>query len=58
MTWTQHDTLAGPVEGILTTRQRDPAADTKVLEPEIDRHVYGLYGPTEKEVAIVGDTAK
>lgn len=34
MTWAQHDILGGPVEGILTTRQRDPEADTTALERE------------------------
>ena len=49
MTWAQHDILGGPVEGILTTRQRDSEADTTALEREIDRLVYQLYDLTPEE---------
>ena len=38
---------------ILTTKKRDPNADTSVLEGEIDRLVYALYGLTEDEIAVV-----
>jgi adenine-specific DNA-methyltransferase len=31
----------------------DPRADTTVLEAEIDRLVYELYGLTEEEIKIV-----
>jgi len=53
VTWTQHDTLAGVVERILITRQRDSEADTTALDREIDRHVYELYGLTAEEIHLV-----
>lgn len=34
-------------------KQRDPAADTRALEAEIDWRVYALYGLTAEEIAIV-----
>lgn len=41
------------VNQILALKQSDPAADTSALEREIDALVYGLYGLTAAEVAIV-----
>lgn len=41
------------VSQILAAKQTDPAADTAALEAEIDRLVYGLYGLTEEEIALV-----
>jgi hypothetical protein len=41
------------VNQILATKQSDPAADTTALEREIDVLVYGLYGLSAEEVAIV-----
>ena len=41
------------VDRILAAKQRDPAADTRALESEIDRRVYALYGLTPEEIAIV-----
>ena len=41
------------VDRILTTKDSDPSADTSVLEAEVDRLVYSLYGMTEGEVATV-----
>jgi adenine-specific DNA-methyltransferase len=41
------------VNRVLTAKKRDPAADTTAWEREIDRLVYGLYGLTEGEIAIV-----
>jgi predicted RNA methylase len=41
------------VSQILSLKKSDPQADTSVLETEIDRLVYGLYGLTEEEIAIV-----
>ncbi|MBO0937910.1 Eco57I restriction-modification methylase domain-containing protein [Fibrella sp. HMF5335] len=35
------------------TKTVDPTADTSALETEIDRLVYGLYGLTDAEIAIV-----
>ena len=41
------------VNQILATKQSDPSADTTALEREIDVLVYGLYGLTAAEIAIV-----
>ncbi|MFN0213323.1 MAG: TaqI-like C-terminal specificity domain-containing protein, partial [Saprospiraceae bacterium] len=41
------------VTRILALKKSDPAADTSALESEIDQLVYGLYGLTEEEVAVV-----
>ena len=57
MTWAQHDTLAGPIERILTTRQRDSEAGTTALEQQIDRLVYKLYDLTPAEIKLVEDSA-
>jgi hypothetical protein len=38
---------------IVAAKRRDPAADTKALEREIDRLVYELYGLTEEERALL-----
>jgi len=37
----------------LTAKQRDPAADTRALERDLDRRVYALYGLTEEEIKLV-----
>lgn len=41
------------VDKICIKKQRDPAADTSLLEDEIDKLVYKLYSLTEDEIAIV-----
>ena len=41
------------VDEILNIKKLDFSADTSVLEAEIDRLVYSLYGLTEEEIAIV-----
>ena len=41
------------VDQILKVRKLDPRADITVLEREIDRLVYGLYGLTPAEIKIV-----
>jgi len=41
------------VEQIIVEKITDPSADTSALEREIDRLVYGLYGLTEEEFAII-----
>ena len=41
---------------ILAAKQTDPKSDTTVLESEVDALVYGLYGLTEEEIAIVEGT--
>jgi hypothetical protein len=38
---------------ILAAKRANSAADTRALEAEIDRLVYGLYGLTEEEIGIV-----
>ena len=38
---------------IIAAKQADPTADTSALEAEIDKLVYGLYGLTPEEIAIV-----
>ena len=41
------------------TTSSQPAADTSVLEREIDQQVYALYGLTPEEIQIVeGFTGK
>ncbi|MDR1498000.1 MAG: Eco57I restriction-modification methylase domain-containing protein [Puniceicoccales bacterium] len=40
------------VDQILTAKRATPAADTTVLEAEIDALVYVLYGLTEQEITI------
>ena len=41
------------VDRILAAKQRDPVADTRALETDIDRRVYALYGLMEEEIALV-----
>ena len=41
------------VDKILLTKKSNPLADTRLLEAEIDRLVYELYGLTEEEIRIV-----
>ena len=41
------------VKQIISIKKSDPTADTTVLESEIDRLVYELYGLTEEEIKIV-----
>ncbi len=38
---------------ILDSKKQDPNADIRVLEKEIDKLVYQLYGLTEEEIKIV-----
>ena len=44
------------VEAIHRAKAANPAANTSALESEIDRMVYGLYGLTEEEIAIIENT--
>ena len=41
------------VEKIITSKQRNPNADTSQREKEIDRLVYQLYDLTEEEIEII-----
>jgi len=43
---------------ILTSKQKDPNADTSALEGQIDQMVYNLYGLTEDEIKIVENSSK
>ena len=37
----------------MAAKDADPSADTGLLEAEIDRLVYALYGLTVDEIAVV-----
>ena len=41
------------VDAIIKAKNADINADTSILESEIDRLVYQLYGLTEEEIKIV-----
>ena len=41
------------VTQILTQKKNNPKADTSILEREIDKLVYELYGLTEEEIKII-----
>ena len=41
------------VDSILSAKRGDAGADTAALEREIDEAVYGLYGLTAEEIALV-----
>ena len=41
------------VERIMSKKEVDHSVDTGTLEEEIDRLVYGLYGLTDEEIAVV-----
>ncbi|MBK9336930.1 MAG: hypothetical protein IPM98_10215 [Lewinellaceae bacterium] len=45
--------LATLADRILSAKRADPQADTSALEAEVDVLVYGLYGLTEAEIAVV-----
>ena len=45
--------IENKVDDILAVKSADPEADTTELENEIDSLVYGLYGLTDDEIAIV-----
>lgn len=42
------------VDEILQLKNLDPSSDTGVIEEQIDRLVYGLYGLSEQEIRVVG----
>ena len=46
------------VNQILALKKTDPTADTSQIENKIDQMVYALYGLTDKEIAIVENSAK
>ena len=47
------DKIIKLVDKILKIKGQDLRADTRELEGEIDKMVYGLYGLTEEEVGII-----
>ena len=49
----QRSAIETIVDQILTTKATNPTTNTSALEAEIDRLVYGLYGLTDAEIAIV-----
>ncbi|MDR0205872.1 MAG: hypothetical protein LBI45_01225 [Bacteroidales bacterium] len=49
--------LFSAVSQILSARKANPAADTSVLEREIDVLIYELYGLTEEEIEIIEEKA-
>ena len=49
----QREQITKLVDCILAAKRENPAADTSVLEKQIDQLVYKLYGLTEEEIAIV-----
>ena len=49
----RQDKFEEKVDQILLAKKENPQADTSVLESEIDRLVYELYGLTEEEIKIV-----
>ena len=50
---TQKEDIARIVQQILSCKQNASIADTSILEHEIDKLVYELYGLTEEEIAII-----
>jgi len=48
-----HDQITSHTNQILAAKRANPVADTRALEAEIDRLVYGLYGLTDEEIKIV-----
>jgi adenine-specific DNA-methyltransferase len=45
--------IKNKVLNVLEIKKEDPIADTQVLEQEIDRIVYELYGLSEEESKII-----
>lgn len=49
----QQKPIIALVDQILAAKKADAKADTSAQEIQIDRLVYGLYGLTEEEIAVV-----
>jgi hypothetical protein len=45
------------IDQILSTKKKNPEADTSELEKEIDRLVYKLYDLTEEEIKIIEENS-
>lgn len=50
---TKQQTIINLVEQVLNRKQKNSLADTSVLEREIDKKVYELYGLTDEEIKII-----
>ncbi|MDR2755560.1 MAG: Eco57I restriction-modification methylase domain-containing protein [Planctomycetaceae bacterium] len=50
---TEQQPIITLVDKILSAKKKNPAADTSTLEQQIDSLIYGLYGITPKEQAII-----
>lgn len=53
---TEQNNIIEKVDRIISIKSTNPSADTTVLESQIDRLVYELYGLTEEEIKIVEGT--
>ncbi len=53
LTMEQQQPIIALVDQILDAKKSNPSDDTSMLEREIDRLVYGLYGVTEEEIAVI-----
>lgn len=53
-----YEPIINLVDQILSAKKHDPKVDVSVLEAEIDRLVYQLYGLTDDEINIVEGTLK
>lgn len=49
----QQQSIVNLVDQILAAKAANPAADTSVLESEIDRMVYNIYNITEDEIKVI-----
>ena len=53
LTMEQQQPIIALVDQILAFKKTNSNADTSALEREIDGLVYGLYGLTEEEIAVI-----
>lgn len=54
----QQQPVVALVDRILNAKQKNPAADTSVLEGEIDKQINALYGLTPDEIKTVEDASE
>lgn len=54
----EQNKITAIVSEILILKKEDPQFDTSIMENEIDRLVYELYGLTEEEIAIVEEATR
>ncbi|MCD8295614.1 MAG: restriction endonuclease [Clostridia bacterium] len=55
-TLTQQRDVINLVDNVLSAKKQNPQADTSVIEAEIDKLAYKLYGLTDDEIKIVEET--